>query len=106
MKRYLRNAVAGCVVEIFDDVVVGVRTPREKAREFVQVLEFFEVIAAMCAGRPGQNGNANGSRPASAAAETSVPASRRRIRGTRHAGIPASTSTTASRVVRRILPGR
>ena len=36
--------------------MVGLWTPREKARELIEALDFFEVVAAMRASRPGQNG--------------------------------------------------
>ncbi len=65
---FAEMAIGEAVVDIFDDVMVGLRTPREKAREFIEALEFFEIVPAMRTCRPGQNGEReSGSSGASAA---------------------------------------
>src|SRR5258708_23763221 len=50
---FAEMAIAGGVVDIFDDVMVVLRTPRDKAREFIEALDFFEVVAAVSAHWPG-----------------------------------------------------
>src|SRR5579863_1531605 len=48
---FAEMAVVGDVVDVFDDVVVVHRISRETARELIEALDFFEVVAAMCAYR-------------------------------------------------------